>query len=325
MAEAQARVTELERRIAVLESSPLPVQTSVPPTPASPAPTAAAPIPTAAPAPTTVPASAPAMPAPTAAPSPSSGRRDICYRSIPVQNALLGTLPGPGLCAAINVGELFRLERLQVNTEGRAIQRSDFADLVNLRHLEITGTAVAALAPDLFHDLISLESLRIEVDLEPNATLPPGALLGLPSSVESLVLMVDPHPDDVRRRAVRMPDDLFVSTPRLVTLVMRLDGSRYDHCLEVGSGTFSGLHRLVELRIEVGGYGVRPLPKDVFGDLWSLERLEFDKRPCRRDGDTFETDHEGLHQVYLPTLEALLQVADYCKSYYCEVVGLTEE
>ncbi len=106
---------------------------------------------------------------------------------------------------------------------------------------------------------------------------------------------------------------------------MRLDGSQYDHCLEVSPDTLGGLHRLIELRIEVGGYGVRPLSKNAFGDLWSLERLEFDKPPCRLDGDTLEPDYEGIHEVYLPTLEALLEVADYCESYYCEVVGLTEE
>ena len=301
-----SRLDGLEQRVSALESK-------------SGQPEAPSPTPTATSTTTLVPMPSQTAAAPTMLQQPPIAERDdICYRSIPVQEALLDALPGPDLCAAINIGELYRLEQLSIDIEDKrhSIRRADFAGLVNLRYIEYEGPA--NLAPDVFQDLIALETARIEIRLEPNTTLSGRALFGLPPALKAFTLNI--YQGDDERQIFVLPDDLFASVPNLEMLSIRM-GNPHDNCAEFSSKTFSGLSRLSELDIGEFGRGILPLPRDVFADLVALQSLRISERPCRWNSGELEQDQNSRHKVYLPTVTALLRVSEDCN---CEVVGLIE-
>ena len=275
--------------------------------------------------PTAVPKSAVA---PTSTPLPAS--QDICYRAIPVQDALLDVFPGPDLCGAITVGELYRLQDLEVYASRTAdvLQRGDFAGMPNLLSLGVE-TDLYGLAPDVFHELSALSVLYLEFELLAGESLPAGLLSGLPSGLTTLILAIDTSTDDDEgARLMQLPPDLFASAPRLEQLDIRLESDR-GHCLAFDRRTLAGLTKLEFMSVK-GGHGLWPVPPGLFADVDSLEVFELDGRPCKRadDGVGFERDYSehGLHRLYFPSLPTLLRMADYCgDSGYCEAAGLIEE
>ena len=312
----------ISNRIAALETA-VSDPTSVP-TPAPISTATRTPRPTVAPAPIVTPTAAPAPIAvlPTSIPA---GRQDICYRALPVQQSLLNKFPGPDLCAAITVGELFRLQELEVRAEGHLLKRDDFADMPNLKRLEVS-TDLYGLSPDVFHALSGLKDLELLFRLDANQSLQIGQLSGVPPGLETFTLIIRTYSgDDEQPRLVALPADMFAPVSRIEHLRIYLDSGR-GHCLRFDPRTLSGLSYVESLSVG-GGNGIWPMPKDLFADLESLEALELDGPSCRRDGDRFERDYDegGRHRLYFPVLETLLKMADYCgDTNYCEAVGLID-
>ena len=148
------RIEALGTAAAVPTPEPLQTATSTPPS--TPVATATAP-PIMAPTET-------ALPTPTPADTPTPipvGRQDICYRALPVQEALINKFSNTYLCAAIQVAELFRITDLYIDSEGYLLKRADFVGMPNLKELSVE-TDLEGLAPDLFHDLSGLERFSAE-------------------------------------------------------------------------------------------------------------------------------------------------------------------
>ena len=268
-------------------------------------------------------------PAPTATRIPTpipTDRQDICYRSLPVQDALLDIFYGPDLCAAINLGELFRLESLNIEAEGYPLEESDFADMPNLRSL-VVHADWHDLAPDVFHKLTALQHLTLELFLDADQDVPADGLNGLPAGLNSLALTIKPRSGtDGEPRLIELPADLFGPVAGIEHLRIDLYGSS-GRCFQFDPMTLSGLSRLHSLDIAARN-GVRPIPRELFVDLESLEAFALQGRVCTQVGEAFEQDHseDGRHRLYFPTLEMLLKMADYCRSSsYCEAVGLIDE
>ena len=305
------RLDAISQRIAVIETA---VAAQSPPT------TQTA-VPIATPRPTPEPTSPP----PTPTPPPDTGQ-DICFRALPVQRALIDQFSGPDLCSAITIGELFRLEELEVGAKGYPLRKADFANMPNLRTLELAAD-VDGLTPDVFHELSGLRQLQLYVYLDADQQLPAEALVGLPSGLETLRFTVLTSSDEeYRGRLVDLPADLFAAASGIEHLTVHLR-SDYGRCLRFDSKMLAGLSRLETLSVG-GGNGVWPMPRELFADLESLETLELDGPSCRREDDRFERNYEedGRHRLYFPSVETLLEVADYCNDYgYCEAVGLIEQ
>ncbi len=279
------------------------------------------------PTPSPLPAATPA-PVPTATLTPTplpTGREDICYRALPVQESLLDEFSGPDLCAAITVGELFRLKELEVKAKGYSLRRTDFSDMPNLKSLGVSSN-IDGLAPDVFHELTGLEDLRIELHLQGNQAIPTGLLSGLPPSLKELDLRITAYrEDDERAQLVTIHNGLLDTATGIERLKIYLDGG--SHCLKLDPGALTGLSRLEHLAL-MAGNGIWPIPRELFADLTALESLKLDGPSCRRQDDKYECNYDdgGQHRLYFPTLDVLLKMADYCSNYgYCEAVGLTEQ
>ena len=63
-------------------------------------------------------------------------RDDICHRSIPMQNYLLDQ-HSTRFSRAVDIGELYRIESMELDRGIDELRASDFADLPNLKHLEL--------------------------------------------------------------------------------------------------------------------------------------------------------------------------------------------
>ena len=304
------RIEALETAAAAPSPEPIQTATRTPP----PTPVAAA---TASPimAPT---ATAPPTPAPTAILSPTPipvDRQDICYRALPVQGALLNKFSDTYLCAAVQLGELFRITELRVEARGHLLKRTDFTDMPNLKLLEVE-TDLEGLAPDVFHSLSGLSGLRLTFDMyySNGKTLPSDLLNGLPSGLEWLELrIVQPPSDDNEKQAIELPSDLFSSVTHIKRLGISLSSSGRGWHLQFGPRTLAGLSRLESLNLRGP---LAAIPRELFTDLESLEMLELSNTSVSG----------GPHTLYLPTLEMLLKFGKYCNdTNFCVAGGTIEQ
>ena len=276
-----------------------------------------------------------AVAAPTPTP-PSVGRRDICYRALAVQKTLLDKFGGPDLCAAISVGELYRLEELSID-DGRDLRREDFADMLNLRFLRLSFVG-DNLPADVFSELTGLKSLDLRVnDL---SALPPGGFVGVNgleslevsvrlgggdvhsaglfeglSGLQSLELVIYPEPSDDKSVVVLLPDDLFSGAPNLQNLEVYVDGS-YGACVDLSPGTFNGLAGLETLHV-TGAY-IGEVPHGVFEDQVALNELEL-SYPCPDD-----EGRQDEYEVYVVNYEVAFRLGDSCGPY-CVIAGVVDE
>ena len=324
---AAAELNTIIQRIEALETaaaapSPEPIQTASSTPPPTPAPTATTPpimAPTAIAPPIIAPtATALPTPAPTATLSPTPipvGREDICYRALPVQDALLNKFSDTYLCAAVQLGELFRITELRVEARGHLLKRTDFADMPNLKQLEV-GTDLEGLAPDVFHSLSGLSGLRLTFDMyySNGETLPSDLLNGLPSGLEWLELrIVQPPSGDNEKQAIDLPSDLFSSVPHIKRLAISLSGSGRGWHLEFGPRTLAGLSNLESLELRGP---LAAIPRELLADLQSLEMLTLSNTAV----------FGGPHILYFPTVEMLVKFGKYCNDTdFCVTGGIIEQ
>ena len=314
---AADQLNTIIQRIEALETaaaapSPEPIQTTSSTPPPTPVATATAP-PIMAPT-----ATAPPTPAPTATLSPTPipvGREDICYRALPVQDALLNKFSDTYLCAAVQLGELFRITELRVEARGHLLKRTDFADMPNLKQLEV-GTDLEGLAPDVFHSLSGLSGLRLTFDMyySNGETLPSDLLNGLPSGLEWLELrIVQPPSGDNEKQAIDLPSDLFSSVPHIKRLAISLSGSGRGWHLEFGPRTLAGLSNLESLELRGP---LAAIPHELLADLQSLEMLTLSNTAV----------FGGPHILYFPTVEMLVKFGKYCNDTdFCVTGGIIEQ
>ena len=263
---------------------------------------------------------APSTPAPTATLSPTPipvGRQDICYRALPVQEALLGKFSNVNLCAAVQVRELFRITELQSNerieAQGHLLKRTDFTDLPNLKQLDVE-TDLEGLAPDVFHSLSGLEYLHLtfHIPYSIRKTLPADLLNGLPSGLLGLELRLEPSSEWTENQAIELPSDLFASVPHLTLLEIYLDSNDRGPYLEFDSQSLSGLIILKSLSLQGP---LSAIPREMFADLVSLDKFEL--------GNTV---NDTPHILYFPTRLMMLKFEEHCKSRFSNcVIGETIE
>ena len=301
------RIEALETAAAI--PSPEPIQTATRTPPPTPVATATTP-PIMAPTATALP-----TPAPTATLSPTPipvGRQDICYRSLPVQEALINKFSNTYLCAAIQVAELFRVTELNIEAEGYPLKRTDFADMPNLKRLDV-DTDLGGWTPDAFHDLSGLVHLRLNFDVFDSSltALPEDSFSGLPSGLMQLEFTISPRYSDWdEKQAMEFPSDLFASVPHLKHLVIYLNNNGRGAHLELDPQALSGLSQLESLYLR-GPFAA--IPRETFADLASLEDLRLEYSVSR-----------DPHVLYFPTLEMVLKFSEYCSrnSDICVVAGL---
>ena len=323
---ADDQLNTIIQRIEALETaaaapSPEPIQTTSSTPPPTPVPTATTPpimAPTAIAPPIIAPtATALPTPAPTATLSPTPipvGRQDICYRALPVQEALLNKFTETYLCAAVQLGELFRITELDVEARGHLLKRTDFTDMPNLKLLEVE-TDLEGLAPDVFHSLSGLEHLRLTFDKFDSSgkILPADLLQGLPSGLKELELTIRPSSDRNENQAIELPSNLFASVPQIKRLEIYLYSSGRGVHLQFGLRTLAGLSSLESLNLRGP---LAAIPRELFTDLESLEMLELSNTSVSG----------GPHTLYLPTLEMLLKFGKYCNdTNFCVAGGTIEQ
>ena len=305
------------QRIEALETaaaapSPEPIQTATRTPPPTPVATATTP-PIMAPT-----ATAPPTPAPTATLSPTPipvDRQDICYRALPVQDALLNKFSDTYLCAAVQLGELFRITELRVEARGHLLKRTDFTDMPNLKQLEV-DTDLEGLAPDVFHSLSGLSGLRLTFDMyySNGKTLPSDLLNGLPSRLEWLELrIVQPPSSENEEQALDLPSDLFASVTHIEHLEISLSSSGRGWHLQFGPRTLAGLSRLESLELRGP---LAAIPRELLADLQSLEMLTLSNTAV----------FGGPHILYFPTVEMLVKFGKYCNDTdFCVTGGIIEQ
>lgn len=272
-----------------------------------------------APSPTPFPvrrATVPPTPAPTAIPSPTPipvGRGDICYRSLPVQEALIDKFSNTYLCAAVQVAELFRITELDIEADGYLLKRNDFADMPNLKRLDL-DIALGSLTPDLFHDLSGLERLYLGISVFDTglSALPADLLSGLPPSLIALNLGIGMSSDWNENQALELPADMFASVPRLKHLGISFGSQGGGVHLKLDPQTLSGLNLLESLGL---GGSFAAIPREAFADLESLEEL-----------DLYYSVSRDPHILYFPTSEMVLKFREFCRrnSDICVVGGTIE-
>ena len=280
-----------------------------------------------------------AVAAPTPTP-PIVGRRDICNRAIAMQRALLDEFDGPDLCAAISVGELYRLQELSISRSidyERDFRREDFADMPNVSflHLVFLGDKLPA---DVFSELTELRKLRLKVNKL--SALPPGGFVGVEeleslevsvrlrdgdvhsaglfeglSGLRTLRLSIDPDHSDGERIVVLLPDDLFRGVPNLQNLDIYVDGSQ-GTCVDLTPRTFKGLTVLETLRL-TEAY-IRETPRSVLEDQVELNALEL-SYPCPDD-----EGRQDEYEVYVANYEVAFRLGDSCGPY-CVIAGVVDE
>ena len=229
----------------------------------------------------------------TALPDPeqlaAAERPDICYRSVSMQIALLANFDGPDLCAAIDIGELYRIESLQVVAVDD-VKGEDFSDMPNLRSLVLVfggdrerdyydaeNAVPNSLPAGIFAELRNLRELSIGI--EGNTILQPAMFTGLPN-LERLDIGVEIPNREQERQVVRFQDDIFGGMPNLQSLHMRIGD--YDTCIDLSLGTFDGLNKLRSLRLD--NTYVRRIPRQAFSELASLDELDLgDPAPIRTE------------------------------------------
>ena len=254
----------------------------------------------------------------------AKNREDICYRALPVQEALLDMFPNIYLCTAIEIPVLFRMEGLGIDVNGYTdtlLSRTDFADMPNLRGLGIDHGANAKASllfdADAPHDLTGLEYLSLDLNLTANNTTQIPDLDLLPSNLRSLELElhVRVYDEDGNNRwpDVVVPADMFASTPNLEALSIRLDRG----CLRFHTDALSGLNRLTSLELSERS---KPLPDSLFRDLVSLEDLRVNNYVCK-DGEV--PTYRERRVIILPSQEVLSRLEDLCWSEgtRCEVLA----
>ena len=260
-----------------------------------------------------------ATPTPTPANTPTPmpvGRQDICYRALPVQEALLSTFSNTYLCAAIQVRELFRLTELSVSARGHLLKRTDFTDMPNLKELSVVMD-MDGLAPDVFHSLSGLEYLHLTLDnVNSNRkTFPADLLNGLPSGLNRLTLTIRPSSvsDWNENQAIEMPSELFASVPRIKHLEIYLYNNGRGPHLQFNPRTLAGLSQLESLYLRGP---LAAIPREMFADLESLEDLQL----------AYSVNRDP-HVLYFPTLEMALKFSKYCgrNSDICVVGGTIEQ
>ena len=304
------RIEALETAAAV--PSPEPIQTATRTPPPTPVATTTAP-PIMAPTATALP-----TPAPTATLSPTPipvGRQDICYRALPVQEALLNKFTETYLCAAVQLGELFRITELDVEARGHLLKRTDFTDMPNLKQLEVE-TDLEGLAPNVFHSLSGLSGLRLTFDMyySNGETLPSDLLNGLPLGLEWLELrIIQPPSGDNEEQALDLPSDLFASVTHIEHLEISLSSSGRGWHLQFGPRTLAGLSRLESLELRGP---LAAIPRELLADLQSLEMLTLSNTAV----------FGGPHILYFPTVEMLVKFGKYCNDTdFCVTGGIIEQ
>ena len=281
---------------------------------------AAAPSPTSIPTATETPRPTPvptetALPTPTPADTPTPipvGRQDICYRTLPVQEALIDKFINTNLCAAVQVAELFRITELDVEAQGYLLKRTDFTDMPNLKQLE-PDTDLDGLAPDVFHSLSGLEylNLTLEAHYPDRNTLPSTLLSSLPPGLMELQLTIRPRSSEWNeKQAIELPSELFASVPHIKHLEIYLYNNGRGPHLQFDPRTLAGLSRLESLYLRGP---LAAIPREMFADLESLEDLQLAYSVSR-----------DPHVLYFPTLEMVLKFSEYCSrnSDICVVAGL---
>ena len=313
---AADQLNAIIQRIEALETaatapSPEPIQTATSTPPPTPVATATAP-PIMAPTATALP-----TPAPTATLSPTPipvGRQDICYRALPVQEALLNKFTETYLCAAVQLGELFRITELDVEAQGHLLKRTDFTDMPNLKQLEV-DTDLEGLAPDVFHSLSGLEHLRLTFDKFDSSgkILPADLLQGLPSGLKELELTIRPSSDRNENQAIELPSNLFASVPQIKRLEIYLYSSGRGVHLQFGLRTLAGLSSLESLNLRGP---LAAIPRELLADLQSLEILTLSNTAV----------FGGPHILYFPTVEMLVKFGKYCNDTdFCVTGGIIEQ
>ena len=245
----------------------------------------------------------------------SVGRQDICYRALPVQDALLNKFSDTYLCSAVQLGELFRITELDVKARGHLLKRTDFTDMPNLKLLEVE-TDLEGLAPDVFHSLSGLSGLRLTFDMyySNGETLPSDLLNGLPSGLEWLELrLIQPPSGDNEKQAIDLPSDLFSSVPHIKRLAISLSSSGRGWHLEFGPRTMAGLSNLESLELRGP---LAAIPRELLADLQSLEMLTLSNTAV----------FGGPHILYFPTVEMLVKFGKYCNDTdFCVTGGIIEQ
>ena len=223
----------------------------------------------------------------------AQGTTGICGRSLPVQDAILDSLPDVDTCADVTDTHLSgitgRLDLIffggnnQSGTAYDSVEPGDFAGLSSLtdltlssygdstlpedlfdglgslKHLELFNSQVSTLPEGIFEDLDSLQALGLRSN--PNlATLPAGLFDGL-TSLEVLNLG--------EAKLTGLPAGLFGGLSSLE--VLELDANQLSSLPE---GIFGGLSSLELLSLETNQ--LESLPAGVFRDRSSLEILDLD-------------------------------------------------
>lgn len=335
-AELTTQVLSLSDTIAVLAEAVRSLEAGASPEPAAAAPTQ---IPAASGSAVATPGARPTVSAPSIAQASSSDMgRNICYRAIGVQQAIFDRVDGPELCAAISVGELYRLRGLSVrvdNGPGNALRREDFADMPNLTHLgleiyedddhemvygelptdvfaELTALQVLGISSGnpkplgkaAFASLPTLEELSVTTVIKEDEALPSQSFNGL--SADSLSLKIHKRYDDDTEQEYRrftLPNDLFSGSQDLRNLHIGIDtGGSYD-CVDLGEKTFAGLTGLEVLVIDAH---VRRIPFRAFEDLTELNVLQVGA--CY----DYNTGNQVEHEIYVADYEVALRLLNEC-------------
>lgn len=296
----------------VTPNIPTPLVSSPTSTPkATPAPTSASTPSAPSPTPTLE-----AVPTPTLTPLPVN-RKDVCYRSLPVQEKLIGKFSGVTLCRYVDIAELFRITTLDIEVSEWppvVLQRSDFANMPNLRSLTVE-TSIDGLSPQVFYDLTGLEHLNLELRMYADQSLPATLLDGLPPQVKSLDLTIyADYREDYswpKGSSIELPDGLFSVVPNLQYLDIAVRASSSPPYMEFSPRTLAGLGSLIVLDIHRSN--AESIPQQLFSDVTALTELRL-------------PSGGGTHLLYFSTEEQVLWFTDYCDDHYnlCVVVGTLE-
>ncbi len=181
----------------------------------------------------------------------------ICGRTKAVRDALVELISAAADCSQVTVAQLESLTgRLSLGSSGVAtLKPGDFAALVSLEHLFLSGNSLVALPVGIFSNLTALQELRLNGNNL--AALPVGALTGL-ASLEFLFLG--------NNRLTALPGTTFNGLG-----VLRELSLQSNRLTKLPPDAFFGLNVLRQLSLSANS--LEALPPNIFSGLVLLELL----------------------------------------------------
>ena len=211
-------------------------------------------------------------------------RGDICGRSIPMQNYLLDQ-HNTRFCRAVDIGELYRQESMVLARRVPELRPTDFADLPNLKHLELLHDGpLLPLRSGFFVHLGGLEYLELNDFsgvLNYDFSLPLPVLEHL--VIKSVVLLPERTELEERRGT---PEPLLVADccgplpSGLKTLEVQVGGAGWGR---VGIALPESLPASLQV-LDIGAKCLAESSKDALMHLTELVDLKLPQYPCDYDG-----------------------------------------